>query len=72
MVPFWPERSNCRRKNEKTQTSFCNSHSVPQMALRPIADKGIVLHATAILGVDEEIVDIENGLTVKLIIRWDF
>lgn len=46
----------------KTQTSFCNSHSVPQMALRPIADKGIVLHATAVLGVDEEIVDIENGV----------
>lgn len=46
----------------KPQTSFCKSHSVPQMALRPIADNGIVLHASAVLGVDEEIIDIENGV----------
>lgn len=44
------------------QTSFCNSHSVPQLALRPIADKGMVLHASAAIGFDEEIVDIENGV----------
>ena len=45
-----------------TQTSFCNSHSVPQLALRPIADNGMVLHASAAMGFDEEIVDIENGV----------
>ena len=27
----------------KTVTSFCNSHSVPQMALKPIADNGKLL-----------------------------
>ena len=46
----------------KPQTSFCNSHSVPQMALRPIAENGIVMHASAALGVDERIIDIENGV----------
>ena len=46
----------------KPQTSFCNSHSVPQMALRSIAENGIVIHASAALGVDERIIDIENGV----------
>lgn len=46
----------------KPKTSFCNSHSVPQMALRPIAENGIVLQASAVLGVDEKIIDIENGV----------
>lgn len=46
----------------KTQTSFCNSHSVPQLALRPIADNGLVLHASAVMGFNEEIVDIEDGV----------
>ena len=46
----------------KTVTSFCNSHSVPQMALKPIADNGILLHASATLGFDKEIIDIENGV----------
>ena len=46
----------------KPQTSFCNSHSVPQMALRSIAENGIVIHAPAALGVDERIIDIENGV----------
>lgn len=45
-----------------TQTSFCNSHSVPQLALRPIADNGMVLHASVAMGLDEEIVNIENGV----------
>ena len=45
-----------------TQSSFCNSHSVPQFALRPIADNGMVLHASAAIGFAEEIVDIENGI----------
>lgn len=42
------------------QTSFCNSHSVPQLSLRNIADNGKVLHASALLGID--VVDIENGV----------
>lgn len=46
----------------KMQTSFCNSHSVPQLVLRPIADNGMVLHASAAIGLNEEIVDIENGV----------
>lgn len=46
----------------KMKTSFCKSHSVPQMVLRSIADNGIVLQASAALGVDEEIIDIENGV----------
>lgn len=59
------------RKNSKptkcilcgnTQTSFCNSHSVPQLALRPIADNGMVLHAADAIGFDEQLVDIENGV----------
>ena len=36
----------------KEQTSFCNSHSVPQMCLRPIADQGKVLHASLAMGFD--------------------
>lgn len=46
----------------KTVTSFCNSHSVPQMALKPIADNGILLHASATIGFDKEIINIENGV----------
>lgn len=46
----------------REQTSFCNSHSVPQLVLRSIASKGIVLHASALMGFNEEIVDIENGV----------
>ena len=36
----------------KEQSSFCNSHSVPQMCLRPIADRGKVLHASLAMGFD--------------------
>lgn len=43
-------------------SSFCNSHSVPQMFLRPIADKGIVLHPTSVVGFDMGIVDLEGGV----------
>lgn len=46
----------------KEKTSFCNSHSVPQMSLRPIADNGVVLHASAALGFDKDIINIENGI----------
>lgn len=45
-----------------TNPIFCKSHSVPQLALRPIADNGMVLHASAVMGFDKEIVDIENGV----------
>lgn len=44
----------------KEQTSFCNSHSVPQLSLRNIADNGKVLHASALMGID--VVDIEKGV----------
>lgn len=46
----------------RQQTSFCNSHSVPQLVLRPIAQKGMVLHASAALGFNEELVDLEAGV----------
>lgn len=46
----------------KEVTSFCNSHSVQQMALKPIADNGILLHASAALDFDKDIIDIENGV----------
>jgi len=42
------------------QTSFCNSHSVPQFSLRNISDNGKVLHASAVMGID--VVDIEKGV----------
>lgn len=45
---------------EKKQTSFCNSHSVPQLALRNIAENGILLHAAALMGL--EVIDIEKGV----------
>ena len=44
----------------KLQTSFCNSHSVPQLSLRNIADNGKVLHASLLMGID--VVDIEKGV----------
>lgn len=46
----------------KEKTSFCNSHSVPQMSLKCIADNGKLLHASALMGFDSEIVDLENGV----------
>ena len=46
----------------RQQTSFCNSHSVPQLVVRPIAQKGMVLHASAALGFNEELVDLEAGV----------
>lgn len=46
----------------KEQSSFCNSHSVPQMCLRPIADKGKVLHAPLAMGFDIGVVDLDGGV----------
>lgn len=46
----------------KNQTSFCNSHSVPQMSLKEIADNGKLLHASSLIGFDFEIVDLEDGI----------
>lgn len=45
----------------KTHTSFCNSHSVPQFALRNIAVKGKVLLASLLVGI-EDVIDIEDGV----------
>ena len=44
------------------QTSFCNSHSVPQMSLKQIADNGKLLLASSLIGFDFEIVDLEDGV----------
>ena len=46
----------------QNKSSFCNSHSVPQMSLRGIANNGIVLHASAVMGFDFEIIDLEKGV----------
>ena len=46
----------------KTVKNFCNSHSVPQMSLKPIAHEGLVLHCSAVLGFDKDIIDNENGV----------
>lgn len=46
----------------KNQTSFCNSHSVPQMALKEISENGKVLQASAVMNFDFEIFDIEKGI----------
>ena len=48
----------------RSQSSFCNSHSVPQMSLKEIADNGMLLHASAVMGreFELEIVDLEGGV----------
>lgn len=46
----------------QNQTSFCDSHSVPQMSLKEISDNGKVLHASSLIGFDFEIVDLEDGV----------
>lgn len=43
------------------QTSFCNSHSVPLLALKNIAVNGEVLLASALMGI-EDVIDIEDGV----------
>nr|WP_294675292.1 hypothetical protein [uncultured Blautia sp.] len=44
----------------KPKTSFCNSHSVPQLALKNIADNGKLLLASSLIGI--EVVDCEKGV----------
>lgn len=55
----------------KIQTSFCNSHSVPQMSLKAIASKGKLLQSSFLFGL--EVVDVEKGVnnsgTFKFICR---
>lgn len=46
----------------EAQTSFCNSHSVPKMSLKAIADNGMLLHATAAIGLNMEVVHLEDGV----------
>lgn len=46
----------CGRK----QTSFCNSHSVPQLSLKNIAENGKLYLASALIGI--EITDVEKGV----------
>ena len=50
----------------KSQTSFCKSHSVPQMALRPIAENGIVMHAWAIFGINEKMLLCQDLAQIKM------
>lgn len=45
----------------KEKSSFCNSHSVPKMSLKNIADDGKLLLASQLIGL-EEIVDSEKGV----------
>lgn len=45
---------------DKPQTSFCNSHLIPQMVLKTIAESGKLLHPNALVGI--EILDIEKGI----------
>ena len=44
----------------RTQTSYCNSHSVPAMVLRNIADNGKILQSNSLVGF--EILDLEKGV----------
>lgn len=53
------KQDKCILCGEK-QTSFCNSHSVPQLSLKNIADNGKVLQASALMGI--EVVDVEKGV----------
>lgn len=48
----------------RSQSSFCNSHSVPQMFLKEIADNGMLLHVSAVMGheFEFEFVDLEGGI----------
>lgn len=46
----------------ESQTSFCNSHSVPQFALKTIATTGEVYQASLSMGLDYNIVDIKKGV----------
>lgn len=41
-------------------SSFCNSHSVPRMVLKSITENGMLLHASAVVGI--EFVNNENGI----------
>lgn len=44
----------------KVTTRFCNSHSVPRMILKNIAENGQVMQANGLMGAD--IIDIEKGV----------
>ncbi len=46
----------------EVQTSLCNSHSVPKMSLKAIADNGMLLHASAAIGLNMEVVNLEDGI----------
>ena len=47
----------------KTKTSFCNSHSIPQMSLKAIAEDGKLLLASFLMGKEvSEVFDFERGV----------
>ncbi len=41
-------------------TSFCNSHSVPRLVLKKIANEGVLLQSNSLFGLD--LVDVEKGV----------
>ena len=47
----------------KSQTSFCNSHLIPQLSFKNIAEHRNVLHASVLMGID--IIDIEKGVNTS-------
>lgn len=57
----------------KPKTSFCNSHSVPQLALKNIADKGMLLLASSLIGIEVmiAIVHFFKIMRMKIIYRKD-
>lgn len=46
----------------KEQTSFCNSHSVPQMVLHSISEDGKILQPSLLMGMDADIIDGKKGI----------
>ena len=54
----------------KEQTSFCNSHSIPQFVLNNIAVNGKLLQFAALAAykpmIEENLVDIEKGIKIPV------
>ena len=46
----------------KSQTSFCNSHLIPQMVLKSIAINGKLLQASILMDIED--IDIEKGFKI--------
>ena len=46
------------------QSSFCNSHLVPQMVLKNIAKNGKLLQASLLMRIED--IDIEKGINLQI------